>query len=109
MAHSFPTRRSSDLNLALEAAEKSSRKVRVVSVVSMERLGEQDAGFRETLFPKGVKVVTAEVGVSFGWEAIASGSETIFALDRFGESGPGGEVADYLGFTAENLQRLIEA
>lgn len=99
----------SEVNLALEAAGKTSRKVRVVSVVSMERLREQDAGFRETLFPKGVKVVTAEVGVSFGWQAIASGSESVFALDRFGESGPGGEVAEYLGFTAENLQRLIEA
>ncbi|MFW5789180.1 MAG: transketolase-like TK C-terminal-containing protein, partial [Spirochaetota bacterium] len=59
--------------------------------------------------PTGVKVVTAEVGVGFGWHAIASGSENVFALDRFGESGPGGEVAEYLGFTAENLQRVIEA
>ncbi len=99
----------SEVNLALEAAGKSSRKVRVVSVVSMERLREQDASFRSSLFPSGVKVVTAEVGVGFGWQAIASGSENVFALDRFGESGPGGEVAEYLGFTAENLQRLIEA
>jgi len=99
----------SEVNLALEAAEKSSRKVRVVSVVSMERLREQDESFRTALFPAGVKVVAAEVGVSFGWQAIASGSENVFALDRFGESGPGGDVAEYLGFTAENLQRAIEA
>ncbi|MFW5688875.1 MAG: transketolase [Spirochaetota bacterium] len=98
----------SEVNLALEAAEKSGRKVRVVSVVSMERLREQDAAFREALFPKGVKVVTAEVGVSQGWEAIASAPSLTFALNRFGESGPGDEVAEHLGFTAENLQRMIE-
>jgi transketolase len=99
----------SEVNLALEAAEKTARKVRVVSVVSMERLREQDVAYRESLFPAGVRVVTAEVGVGFGWEAIASRSDDIFSLDRFGESGPGSEVAEYLGYTAEGLRRLIEA
>ena len=75
----------------------------------MERLREQDAAFREALFPAGVKVVTAEVGVSQGWEAIASSPELTFALNRFGESGPATEVAEHLGFTAEKLQRFIEA
>ena len=99
----------SEVNLALEAAEKSSLNVRVVSVVSMERLREQDAEFRRTLFPTGVRVVTAEVGVSQGWEAIASSPDLTFALNRFGESGPAAEVADHLGYTAESLRRLIEA
>ncbi|MFW5848730.1 MAG: transketolase [Spirochaetota bacterium] len=98
----------SEVNLALEAAEKSSKKVRVVSVMSLERLREQDSLFREQLFPKGAKIVTAEVGVSQGWEAIASSPEHTFALNRFGESGPGPEVAEHLGFTAENLQRMVE-
>ena len=99
----------SEVNLALEAAEQSAKRVRVVSVVSMERLREQDAGYREQLFPAGVRVVSAEVGISQGWEGIASGPDATFALNRFGESGPGANVAEYLGYTAENLKKMIEA
>ena len=99
----------SEVNLALEAAEASSRKVRVVSVVSMERLREQPRTLFERLFPAGVKVVAAEVGVSQGWEGIASSPELVFALNRFGESGPGAAVAEHLGYNAARLQKLIEA
>ncbi len=99
----------SEVNLALEAAGKSAKKVRVVSVVSMERLRDQPRTYFERLFPAGVKVVTAEVGVSQGWDWIASSPELTFALNRFGESGPGSDVAEHLGFTAAQLQKLIEA
>ena len=99
----------SEVNLALEAAASSAKKVRVVSVASMERLREQPRTYYERLFPAGVKVVTAEVGVSQGWEWIASSTELTFALNRFGESGPAADVAEHLGFTAAQLQKLIEA
>ncbi len=99
----------SEVNLALEAAGRSTKKVRVVSVVSMERLREQPRTYYERLFPAGVRVVTAEVGVSQGWEWIASSPELTFALNRFGESGPAADVAEHLGFTAAQLQKLIEA
>jgi transketolase len=99
----------SEVNLALAAAEKATKKVRVVSVMSMERLREQDSLFREKLFPAGSKVVTAEAGASQGWETIATSPQNTFAVNRFGASGPGTEVAEHLGFTVENLQRMIEA
>jgi transketolase len=99
----------SEVSLAIEAAQKSKRSVRVVSVTSQERLWEQDSGFYRTLFPEGVRVVTAEVGISQGWEGIASTPSDVFALNRFGASGPGAEVAEHLGYTAAALQKLIEA
>jgi transketolase len=98
----------SEVSLAIEAASASSKKVRVVSVVSMERLKEQDEDYRHRLFPEGVRVITAEVGVSHGWEGIASTSGDAFALNRFGASGPGAQVAEHLGYTAQALQKLIE-
>ena len=98
----------SEVNLALTAAEQSRKSVRVVSVTSFERLREQPRTYFESLFPPGVKSVTAEVGVRQGWEAIASSPENAFSLERFGESGPAAEVADYLGFNAANLLKLIE-
>ncbi len=98
----------SEVSLAIEAANASSKKVRVVSVVSMERLKEQDDAFRGSLFPHGARVVTAEVGVSQGWEGFASSTADIFALNRFGASGPGARVAEHLGYTAQALAKLIE-
>lgn len=107
----------SEVNLALEAAgapgfgeaAPAGKNVRVVSVTSMERLAEQDASYWETLFPTGARVISAEVGVGFGWHSIASGRGDVFSLNRFGESGPGARVAEHLGFTASNLRSLIEA
>ena len=52
------------------------------------------------------RVVVAEAGVGMGWERIAK-SEDIFSIERFGESGPGQDVAKHLGFTAEALAALI--
>lgn len=99
----------SEVPLAIEAAKQSSKKVRVVSITSQERLREQEKSYYESLFPAGVRVITAEVGVSQGWEAIASSPDDTFALNRFGESGPGAKVAEHLGYTAHALQKLIEA
>ncbi len=99
----------SEVPLAIEAAGKSNRKVRVVSIISRERMREQSESFYRALFPESVRVITAEVGISQGWEGIATSRGDIFALDRFGESGPGAAVAEHLGFTAKALQKLIEA
>jgi transketolase len=98
----------SEVTLALEAAAKSSKRIRVVSMISMDRFRDQDAAFRQKLLPPSARIISAEVGVSFGWEGIASGRENVFALDRFGISGPGAEVARELNFTADNLLALIE-
>jgi len=98
----------SEVNLALEAAARSSKRVRVVSMISVNRFQMQDRSFREKLMPPSVRVVTAEVGVSMGWDGIASGPENVFSLDRFGMSGPGAQVAKELGFTADTLLSLIE-
>jgi transketolase len=99
----------SEVTLALEVAERSNRRVRVVSVISADRLRKQDAAFVEKLLPASARIVTAEVGVGFGWEGIASGRENVFSLDRFGASGPAAEVAAELGFTAEALLAIVDA
>jgi transketolase len=106
----------SEVNLALEAAgapefggkAPAGKKVRVVSVTSVERLKEQDAGYLNALFPDGARVVTAEVGVSMGLQLLASSRSDVFSLDRFGESGPAAAVAEHLGYTADRLRAMIE-
>ncbi len=97
----------SEVETALKACAMVSRKkVRVVSMLSRNLFLKQDAAFREKLLPRGVRTVVIEAGVSSGWEVLAK-REDIMGIDRFGASGKGPEVADYLGFTAAALADLV--
>ena len=97
----------SEVNLALEAAEQSGKKVRVVSMPSRETFAKQDSAFKASLLPAGVKTVVAEAGIGSGWEGIASASENILCMNSFGESGPADDIAEHFGFTAEKLAGLL--
>ena len=101
----------SELALAAEAialAEKAGGcgAVRLVSMPSREAFYAAPAPVREAILPLGARVVVAEAGIAMGWERIAA-PEDILSIERFGESGPGDEVARHLGFTAERLAALI--
>ncbi|MDA3657544.1 transketolase [Mycobacterium xenopi] len=90
----------SEVSLALEAAELlATRDVRatVISVMWRERLQQAlVSGCR----PWGdAPVVWVEAGVPIGWRAIGSDCDTVIGLNRFGESGPGTQVAAHLGLT----------
>lgn len=97
----------SEVNLALTAAKLSGKTVRVVSVLDREAFIRSEKSFRDEIIGKSARVVAVEAGISMGWEFFTSCREDIFAIDRFGESGPAQKVAEYLGFTAENLAKLI--
>ncbi|MEN6364299.1 MAG: transketolase [Rectinema sp.] len=97
----------SEVSLAVEAAEKvPGKSVRVVSMPNRGGFYSQPEKVRKALLPEAARIVVAEAGVAQGWERIAA-SEDIFSIERFGESGPGAEVAKHLGFTAEKLAELI--
>jgi transketolase len=96
----------SEVNLALEAAEKSSKKVQVVSMMSRELFEAQPEAIRNAVIPSGVRVVTCEAGSRTGWERFAKPSD-IMSIDQFGESGPSSKVAAHFGFTADKLAELI--
>lgn len=99
----------SEVNMALDAAKKVSGKtVRVVSILD-KNLFESDEKFMNEILGGAKRVIVAEAGCGCGWEGIATGRKDLFTIDRFGESGPGKNVAQALGFTADKLAELIEA
>ncbi|WP_273065922.1 transketolase [Treponema berlinense] len=99
----------SEVNMALDAAKKVSGKtVRVVSILD-KNLFESDEKFMNEILGGAKRVIVAEAGCRCGWEGIATGRKDLFTIDRFGESGPGKNVAQALGFTADKLAELIEA
>ncbi|MDR0997626.1 MAG: transketolase [Treponema sp.] len=101
----------SEVALALEAAGlaegKSGKKIRVVSMISRELFESQPRAIRSAIVPEGTRTICCEAGVRSGWEAWAK-PEDIFCLNRFGESGPGPKVAEYLAYTPQALLALIE-
>ncbi len=106
----------SEVSLALAAIEriegdaearKACGEIRLVSMPSRELFLAQPQAVRDAILPPGARVVVAEAGISMGWEGIASRPSDILSIDRFGESGPGDDVARHLGVTVDHLVKII--
>jgi transketolase len=91
----------SEVALALEAAELLATdgiNGTVASVMCRERLeADVRAGWNGW---SDVPVVWIEAGVPLGWRALAGPADAVVGINRFGESGPGGQVAHHLGLSA---------
>ena len=102
----------SEVALALDSAKvlaDEGKKVRVVSMPSMELFRAQDPSYREKILPSDVRNrVSIEMGSSFGWGEFTGLDGLNIAIDRFGISGPGGDVAKELGFNTENIVEKIK-
>ena len=97
----------SEVSLAVEAAAKTKKKVRVVSMPCRELFEAQSDAYKNKILPKGVRVVVAECGVPTGWKGYAKDKD-ILAVTTFGESGKYADVAAKFGFTADNLVKIIK-
>jgi transketolase len=100
----------SEVALAVAAqarlAEEGVR-ARVVSMPCWRAFEEQDAPYRDSVLPQGVRArVSVEAGSTFGWERWIGASGVAVGLDRFGASAPGEVVLQKLGFT---LERVVAA
>ena len=99
----------SEVALAMGAAEDltaKGKKIRVVSMPSVDAFEAQDAEYRESVLPSNVMAVVAvEAGVTQAWYKYAS---KVVGIDRFGESAPAGELFKEFGFTVENVVAAVE-
>ena len=103
----------SEVWVALEAAEKiSENKVRVVNMGCWELFDEQSLEYRQSVLgDESALRVSIEAGVTLGWEHYTGLNGLNIGINTFGESAPGGEVADYFGITpgkvADKIQKFI--
>ncbi|HET9521334.1 MAG TPA: transketolase [Candidatus Limnocylindrales bacterium] len=97
----------SELQLAFGAAEALERDgvpARVVSLPCWELFAAQDAAYRESVLPGGVRArVAVEAGVSLGWERWVGDGGAIVGLDHFGASAPAGTIFEKFGFTVDRV------
>ena len=100
----------SEVGLAMDAAgQLSGKKVRVVSMPSVDAFEAQDDKYRESVIPANVTArVVVEAGVTDGWYKYAGLNGKIIGINRFGESAPAGQLFKEFGFTVENVVKAVE-
>jgi transketolase len=101
----------SEVGLAVEAQKllaAQGKKVRVVSMPSTDAFDAQDAAYRNSVLPQGVKRVAVEAGVTDGWYKYVGLDGKVVGLNRFGESAPAGQLFKHFGFTPENVAKVVE-
>lgn len=95
----------SEVELALAVQEQLKNVhhilVRVVSMPSVEVFLAQPKEIQERILPSTCqKRLVIEMGASLTWYRFAS---HVYGIDRFGESGPGNEVIEALGFDVDKI------
>ena len=99
----------SEVWVALEVADLLVNcKVRVVNLGCWELFDEQSEKYRQSVLGVDSALrVSIEAGVTLGWEHYTGINGLNIGIDSFGESAPGGEVADHFGIIPEKIADRI--
>lgn len=101
----------SEVKLALDIAEKLSKKgmeIRVVSMPCMRLFEEQSKTYQEEVLPIGYKTFVIERSSKFGWHKYVYNDKYIMGLDEFGYSGKTDDVLKKLKLDDETIYKRIE-
>jgi len=102
----------SEVGLAMDAAKEltaEGRRVRVVSMPSTDVFDAQDEAYRHAVLPPKVTArVAVEAGVPDYWRKYVGLGGKVVGINRFGESAPAKEVFKLLGFTVDNVVKVVE-
>jgi transketolase len=103
----------SEVQLALAAREQLQEQgigARVVSMPCVEWFKEQDADYRESVLPAGVRArVSVEAGVALGWWQYVGDLGECVSLEHFGASADYQKLYEEFGLTAEHVVQAAQA
>jgi transketolase len=103
----------SEVELAVKAADALAAKGKNVSVVSMPSVDvfmQQDAAYRESVLPNGVRArVAVEAGIADYWNKFVGLDGAVVGMTTFGESAPADQLFKQFGFTVENVVAKVES
>ena len=97
----------SEVALALEVAEKlqaDGTAVNVASVPCFDLFKEQDAEYIDSILPPDTRRIAIEAASAQEWYRFA---DEVIGMESFGASGPGGQLFEHFGFTAEAILARI--
>jgi transketolase len=102
-----------EVELAVAAGEQltaAGRKVRVVSMPSMDTFDAQDAAYKESVLPDAVRNrVAVEAGVTSLWPKYVGMHGKVIGVDSFGESAPAPAVYKEFGITADAVAEAVNS
>ncbi len=99
----------SEVELALKVAQADDKyNLRVVSMPSWDRFEAQSDAYRAEVLPPTVKKRMAiEAAAMFGWERYIGAEGITHGMKGFGASAPAGKLAEYFGFTVQNISAML--
>jgi len=94
---------------AYEQLIKENILARVVSMPSWELFEHQPKGYRDSVFPPGVKKrLAVEAGSPMGWDKYVGTEGRVIGISRFGASAPYEIIYREFGFTVENVVKTAK-
>ena len=100
----------SEVELAMQAAAKSDKKVRVVSMPSCDVFDAQDAAYKESVLPAAVTArVAVEAAIGDAWYKYVGLNGKVICMTTFGESAPADQLFKQFGFTVDNVLSAINS
>jgi len=95
----------SEVNICVAAADvlsKAGINTAVVSMPCWKLFDQQDKGYKESVFPEGVPVLSVEAATTHGWSKY---SHMQIGIDRFGKSAPAKKLYEYFGITTDSIAK----
>ncbi len=103
----------SEVQLAVEAAEKLEKAgiaTRVVSMPCREWFEKQTKGYREKVLPASVRArVSVEAGISMGWHDVVGDSGRIVSIEHYGASADAATLFREFGITTDAVVKAGKA
>ncbi len=98
----------SEVDLAVQAAAASDKKVRVVSMPSVDVFEAQDDAYKASVLPASVTArVAVEAAIGDGWYKYVGLNGKVIGMTTFGESAPAPQLFEHFGFTVDNVVNAI--
>ncbi|MEX1032835.1 MAG: transketolase [Cellvibrionaceae bacterium] len=94
----------SEVDIAMQAAEKIGKRVRVVSMPCAEIFEQQEPSYRESVLPASVRArIAIEAGHVDYWRKYVGLDGRVIGMTSFGASAPGDKLMEKFGFTVDNI------
>ena len=98
----------SEVDLAVKAAAASDKKIRVVSMPSVDAYEAQSDAYKESVLPSSATArVAVEAAIMDGWWKYVGLKGKVIGMTTFGESAPAPELFEYFGITVDNVVKAI--
>ncbi len=91
-----------------EKLEKDGIKVRIVSIPSEGLFRDQKADYQESVLPKGIKRFGLTSGLPVTLQGLVGDNGSIHGMPSFGYSAPYKVLDQKLGFTGDNVYKLVK-